>query len=639
MKFVSLKNLAQNAGQVIKRFPVEMFYALIATIAGVINIELKHDDTGITNTCIRLMMTANLGLLLSFATTLFCLGRGISGIKQIILKTGAILLSILLFFLINPFVYQTDIIRFFSLSFTLHLLVAYAAFLKPSQVPGFWQFNKTLFLRFLTGALYSTVLYGGIAAAMASMTFLFNITITSSYYMILWIVIAFLFNTLFFLSGVPKDLQELNQDFSYPKGLKIFTQYVLIPLATLYVIILISYEVKILISWNLPKGLVSSLILGYAVFGILSVLLVFPIRGQEENKWIKTYARSFYLLMLPLLILLFLAIGTRIFNYGITPSRYFLILLSLWLLFITLYFLYSKKQNIKLIPISLSIFALLSIYGPQSAFSISKYSQRNILIQFFKQYNSFTDGRFIPVHTKKIKSKDGGRAISALDYLLKNYGTDAVEPYLNISLNKITDSLNKLKGKDGRLVSLSHYEKENKKEEWVRNYLGLDKFNGYDETTTNKQQYVKIGEIYNFSVKQKTAIQVSGFDYFLEETGIAFDSLKYKDENINIQRNFLSKSKISIEINGEKTIFDLPQKVSGLIKDISKIGQYAYVDPEAFNDDKKLYQLPDNLLMINNETKNYIITFKITDITSELKNTKEVKEVLYFHGYYLIKKK
>jgi membrane-bound metal-dependent hydrolase YbcI (DUF457 family) len=169
---------------------------------------------------------------------------------------------------------------------------------------------------------------------------------------------------------------------------------VLIPLATVYVVILLAYEIKILVQWELPKGLVSNLILGYAVFGILSLLLVYPIREQEENKWLKTYARSFYFLLIPLLGLLFTAAGTRIFRYGITEMRYFLIVLACWLLFITVYFLVAKKQNIKLIPISLSILTLLSIYGPQSAFQVSMYSQRRILVEVFKKNNAFKNGSF-----------------------------------------------------------------------------------------------------------------------------------------------------------------------------------------------------------------------------------------------------
>ena len=41
-------------------------------------------------------------------------------------------------------------------------------------------------------------------------------------------------NTFIFLAGVPKDLSALEKETSYPKGLKAFTQFVFLPLITLY---------------------------------------------------------------------------------------------------------------------------------------------------------------------------------------------------------------------------------------------------------------------------------------------------------------------------------------------------------------------------------------------------------------------
>src|SRR5690606_39092070 len=114
----------------------------------------------------------------------------------------------------------------------------------------------------------------------------------------------------------------------YPKGLKIFTQYVLIPLMTIYLGILLVYETKILLEWEMPKGIVATLILGYAVFGILSLLLVWPIKGDDGNRWVQLFARFFYLMMIPLIILLVLAVYTRVSSYGFTEERYILVVLA-----------------------------------------------------------------------------------------------------------------------------------------------------------------------------------------------------------------------------------------------------------------------------------------------------------------------
>jgi hypothetical protein len=107
---------------------------------------------------------------------------------------------------------------------------------------------------------------------------------------------------------MPQPLSVLNQTQEYPKSLKVFTQYVLLPLTTIYLAILLAYEAKIIIEWSLPQSSVAVLILGYTVFGILSILLIHPIRNLEENRWINLFAKSFYLLMIPLLSLLLVSI-------------------------------------------------------------------------------------------------------------------------------------------------------------------------------------------------------------------------------------------------------------------------------------------------------------------------------------------
>src|SRR5690606_15929395 len=136
----------------------------------------------------------------------------------------------------------------------------------------------------------------------------------------------------------------------YPKGLKIFTQYVLIPLMTIYLAILLVYEVKILVEWEMPKGIVATLILGYAVFGMLSLLLVWPIRNDDGNRWVRFFSKSFYLTMMPLIVVLALAVYQRVSHYGFTEERYILMVLTIWLVAITAYFLYFRKADIQLIP-------------------------------------------------------------------------------------------------------------------------------------------------------------------------------------------------------------------------------------------------------------------------------------------------
>lgn len=617
MKFPSIKTLTEGFKTTLRLYPLEVAFALVGTIAATVNVELNNIDPDGENWCMRVLMAANLGLLLSLAITLFTRSRKINAGTKWVFRAAAIALTVVLCLLIDPYHKQSDYIRFFLLSLSFHLFVAYAGFTIKGHIQGFWQFNKTLFLRFLTSVLYSGVLYLGLAAAIGALNFLFNFKFESDSFFILWIWIAGMFNTLFFLAGIPTDLSALDRDESYPKGLKIFTQYVLVPLATVYVVILLAYEVKIALQWSLPKGLVSNIILGYAVFGILSLLLVYPIREREENKWLKTYAKSFYFLMLPLLGLLFVAVGTRVFMYGITESRYFLIVLAFWLLFISVYFLLFKKQNIKLIPISLSLLTLLSVYGPQSAFSVSKYSQTGILLDIFKKHDAFKKGKLTPLKVK-IDSASAEEAINKIEYLIGDHDLTALQPYIAKDLKAVNDSISKGKDRD---YYFNRYGAKRYKIDWTVKYLGLSK---YSYRYGDDDMYLTGLGYYSF-MTVSNVLNVKGFDYMLPN--LAADTIPLKLNNLSLKRSVKQNGRLmELLIDNELLKFNIDTFAKTLAK----------IKPEEITIPGGAQELPISRMMITQRGKKFSATLLVKSISFQI-NKKALEGDVYIEGSYLIK--
>ncbi|NVM64278.1 hypothetical protein FHW88_002567 [Mucilaginibacter sp. SG538B] len=634
MKFPSLKNLLQSAVNTIKRYPFETLFALAGTIAATIEIELNHLNRISENWCMRTIMIANLGFLLSLSATLYTQSKGWKTTKIVLAKIAAAVIAVLFIFIINPPERQADYTRFFLLSLAFHLMVSFAAFTGKGQIQGFWQFNKTLFLRFLACMLYGVVLFAGLAAAIGATNFLFNFKFEWDTYQILWVWITGMFTTTFFLAGVPTNTRALNEDESYPKGLKIFTQYVLIPLSTVYVIILLAYEVKILIEWKLPKGLVSNLILGYAVFGILSLLLVYPIREQNENKWLKTYTRSFYFLLIPLQILLFVAVGTRVFSYGVTEFRYFLIALALWLLFISLYFLLFKKQNIKIIPISLCILTLLSIYGPQSAFTMSMYSQRGMVISFFKKHNGFKDGKLTLVDSTKINMKEGSLGASRLSYFIYHYDLKGLQPYFKRDLNIVADSLAKQKGEYNNLL-VDREGLRTLKYQWAKKQLGLGRFSDYyypfAETTTDFSE----SESYVFSQKENITV-VKGYDIELS-SNLGADTVINNYNGITIKQVYFAEThRCSLMLNNDIVKFDPIEIVNKMMTDTTTLEKYRSKKNKDNLYMPKGYELPANLMQVTRQTPGYTVVFQFSSIYFD-RSKKGNPDIKNFSGTYLIK--
>lgn len=544
MKLPSLQKLFEGFIQVIKRFPLEMLVTLTGTISAMMLLEQDYNED--ETQLLRIILCSNLGLVLLLSTTVFEEAHNLSKKSRAIVKLIGLLLLVGIYFLLNPIDEEVNGFRFGFLAVAFHLLVSFAPFIRRGSVEGFWEYNKLLFIRILTSGLYSGVLFAGLAIAIASTDALFNLDVDEKTYGHLFIFVAGIFNTAFFLAGVPDNWKELEETQLYPKGLKIFTQFVLIPLATIYLTILLAYEIKLIAEWSLPKGIVSSLVLGYAVYGILSILLVYPIRYDEGNRWISTFSKWFYLLLIPLIVVLALAVWQRVDQYGITESRYILIVLSLWLAGITIYFLTDRQQNIRVIPMSLCIVALLAVIGPQSASSLSARSQVNRLIDYFESRGAWVNNKLVPITT----SEPTGEGAAMVRFLVDRYGKEPFREILSVNI----DSL--LVGAD----SLSRYSKKYERTEIIREYLGLN----YDDEDYTQYEYFSAETI-------QEPFEIHGYDYLL--TFKTYNSDRDVATVVNNTTITIKRDSFAIE-------FDLKPVLDTLVREKSENRNNFLVRPE-----------------------------------------------------------
>ncbi|NVO32156.1 DUF4153 domain-containing protein [Hymenobacter lapidiphilus] len=399
MQLPSLQHLAAEMARVARRFPLTLLCSFV--LGGVGTYLIQRDTStspqeGELQWLFPLLTAAGLGLPLMLALAVTAERYGWRPAVKAAAQLGALALLGLWYALAPAEPNLIWALRLMLLLLAAHLAVAAGPYLAElrgtADTPGFWRYNQTLFLRILTAALYSGVLFAGCALALLAVDNLFGVKLDGRWYGYLFVGLATVFNTWFFLAGVPTSFAALEQPASYPKGLKVFTQFVLLPLVVLYFAILYAYLGRILLTWTLPQGWVSVLVLALAVAGIFALLLIHPIREVAENAWISTFARWFYRALFPLLGLLAVAIGTRIAEYGITEERYFVLLLAGWLLGMAAYFLWRRGQGIIWIPASLGLLALLAAGGPWGAFAVAERSQLGQLREISQQFNLLQNG-------------------------------------------------------------------------------------------------------------------------------------------------------------------------------------------------------------------------------------------------------
>jgi len=540
MKIPSIKILLSGAKETFLRFP---FVILTSILASFFMIYIIDGNIDAVNTYIyyKLVMTFFLGIPLLLALKLHSESMTHSVIRVYIYQLIGIAILVVFFISLGEHENFIDIARFFLLAIAFHLFVSFSVHYPENKTENFWNFNLHIFLRILVSGLYSLVLFAGLDIAIIAVDNLFDMNIKSVRHAQMFFFILGIFNTWFFLSDIPLNAREKQP---YPKALKIFTQYVIYPIIIIYFLILYSYIIKILFQGQLPKGWVSYLVIGFSTAGIFSLLLMHPLTEVIGNLWIKRFARVFYYILIPPIILLFIAIFVRAGEYGITENRYFVILLALWLSGITLYNIFSKKPNIKAIPISLCIIAVLSSVGPWSAFSIAKSSQLGRFEELLIKNNILVNGKIVKA-VNQPPDEDARSIQSIIEFIAERNYTNELQPWFSISL----DSITKTEGSSSSFLVTNSIMKE----------IGVE----YSNIKFNR-------DYFDFFVKGQLHIETGGYShlfklqYYIQKDTVSFNYTT-KDRNINSRYDNRINGLIFIEKSDTlayefKEIFDLMVK-------------------------------------------------------------------------------
>jgi hypothetical protein len=533
MRLPSVQLLLASARSTAERFPFVLSAAVIATVAGILNIENPNHFLWE-----RATATAVLGFPLLIALELWA-ERGTQPARRRIAAGSGGVLVLLCFFLLWPSWSQTVAwTRFWQLSAAFHLLVAFLPYAGRDEPNGFWQYNRALLLRAVTASLFSWVLWTALAIALQALDVLFNLDVPGERYPQAMVVLFFLFATWFFLGGVPRDLAGLDRSEDYPPVVKVFTQYVLLPIVTVYFAILTAYLVKVIVTWEWPSGWIGWLVSGVAAAGILALLLIYPVRERAENRWVGSYARWFWIALLPMIVMLWLAIWQRIAQYGVTERRYMLAILSVWLAAIAVYYTLRGSRRIIVIPASLCVLALVMFAGPWSPYFVSRLSQTQRLQVLLERNGILVDGT-VRAATGPIDFLDRREINATLRYLIETHGTSSIEDWFGGRLAEI-DTIAP-GGEPSRLR-----EGEDRVSRVVAS-LGVGYVGRWQRGDTEQFSY--------FAESRLAAVAIGGFDYAVRLDGGMADPVQVTGDVV------LAYDSASVAYrlqSGEETLLEVP---------------------------------------------------------------------------------
>jgi len=420
-----LSELSQNAINAFNRFPITLCWAVLGScfLIGIYSTE----DYDIINQYNNLNLVLVLGISWLIAIQFISEALEHNFLYRTLLKISVIAgLTGFYFYLEQPRIDDSMLGngQWALLLLAGHVFVIFAPFLNAWDKHRFWNYLKNIGIAIIRSAVYSLVLYLGLALATSALELLFDVNLNDYIYLQIFIFCLGIVNTFIFLSdfALVKDLQK---SIDFHKTIEVLVKYILIPLSLLYLVIVYVYAFKILITWELPRGWVTYLISALSLLAFIIHIVIEPIRQTHPSKFIKRFFPFYFYAILPLLPLLFIALYKRIADYNFTEWRYLGLVLAIWIAGMLLYMVISNQKRLSLYAKSMFLLVLLCTFGPLSAFKISinaQISELDELLSTLKNKNELS-----------FNSEQYERFKSIINYLNNRKALEKTEAYFGFN--------------------------------------------------------------------------------------------------------------------------------------------------------------------------------------------------------------
>lgn len=385
-----------------RRFPVTLAVILAAVAALVVSI-LRRDalsaagiwpadgDDSVLDACRRTLMAAGLAFPLTLGAALLLERRAAGLAARAGALAGSIAAAALYAAFLIPDYRLVSNTRFALLAAASCLFMISAPHL--FRKPGLPLTAAVRLIRLLVAALYSLVLMLSLFGILFTLDKLLGVPVKDVAYALVAAVVWTGFAPVFWIAGIPPvEREPAVQDI--PKTLRFLLLYIVIPLLAVYTAILYAYTARLAFERSWPQGLVSTLMLSQSTITLLVLFLTKPLRA--ENPLADRFGRWFPRLSMPLFVVLFMALGIRLSEYGVTEARWFAVLLAVWCFGSMVYASISKRPRSMVWAVSLILFCVVSVVGPLAASPVSVRSQNARLERILAANGMLRDGKAVP---------------------------------------------------------------------------------------------------------------------------------------------------------------------------------------------------------------------------------------------------
>ena len=229
------------------------------------------------------------------------------------------------------------------------------------------------------GLLISGILYLAVLAITSSFFYIFGIDEPKHFDEHIAQFIFFVLAPQVCCTLVRQNEDEVTEPF---KILRIILNFILSPAVIIYTVILYTYFIKIAFVWDLPKGGVAWMVMGFITVALIGRVAQ-SILSQRYYDW---FYRYFTLIAIPPLIIYWIGSIYRIRLYNFTESRFYLMVAGVLMTLFVLMLFSKRTRRYQLMALIFGAAIILFTYIPGiSAKSIGLRCQKQRLTELISE--------------------------------------------------------------------------------------------------------------------------------------------------------------------------------------------------------------------------------------------------------------
>ena len=364
-----LKSLLHQLLQSPRRFPVELALGIVFFI-----IAVWDSETHAWNEVIRQYESSVNGDILWFFVPLMALTFWLHRVNRWAYLASFFLFLPLMALNLKPFLWTYGFAFTYVLAAILLIVGNRRMDNRPFAAHALHVATQLFFGMLITGILNMAVM-----AIVASFFYIFGIDEPKHIYEHLYQFIWFVLAPQVCCTLIRQNEDEVTEPF---KVLRLILNFILSPAVIIYTVILYTYFIKIAIQWDLPKGGVAWMVMGFITVALVGRVAQ-SILSQRYYDW---FYNRFTLIAIPPLIMYWIGSIYRIRLYSFTESRFYLMVAGVLMTLFVLMLWKKRTRRYQLMALIFGAAIILFTYIPGiSAKSIGLSCQKQRLTQLISE--------------------------------------------------------------------------------------------------------------------------------------------------------------------------------------------------------------------------------------------------------------